>query len=361
MKADYRINIYNEAGTLQAIITNPLTFAYSRIVNAAGMSVMKIRGNHPVLSQLNEKWIIEVHRKPSGGVWRPEFAGYYQDILWEQKDKAPYATLTSYGLMIMLAWRISGYKANTTNRTAYYNKPAETIAKTLVSYNAGANATVANDRETDGVIAGLSVEADSGKGKSTDWFCAWQNLLETLQKLAEDGGGDFDLIRTGATTYEFKWYDGQQGTDKSSDVIFALERGNMANPTFKERNSLRVTSAIVGGQGEEDDREIEVVKSSDWSASSNFEAFVAATDVTTQAGLISRGETRLSEGQKIYEFGFEVLQTPSTQYGIHYDLGDLVGAINPFNGQVSKMKVTGVGVSLEESGNETVKVELRKV
>lgn len=361
MKADYRVDIYNESGVLQAIITNPLAITYSRLVNAAGILVMKIKGNHPILAQLSEKWIIEVHRKPKGSVWRPEFAGIYQDVLWEQKEKAPNATLTSYGLLIMLNWRISGYKANTVNRTAYYNKPAETIAKTLVEYNAGVSATVANGRETDGVIAGLTVEADSGTGKSTDWFCAWQVLLETLQKLAEDGGGDFDIVRTGATTYEFKWYDGQQGTDKSSDVIFALGRGNMANPTYKERNSLRVTSAIVGGQGEEDEREIEVVKSSDWSATSNYESFVAATDVTTQAGLISRGETRLAEGQKIYEFGFEVLQTPSTQYGIHYDLGDLVGTINPFNGQVSKMKVTGVGVSLEESGNETVKVELRKV
>ncbi len=361
MISDYRINVSNKAGVLQAVITDPISLTYTRTVNAPGILVMEIRGDHPILSNLEENWLIEIYRRPKGYSWRKEFTGYYQDIDWVQQDIAPRASLMANGIMVMLSWRVSGYTANMADRTAFTNKPAETIAKTLVSYNAGANATVANDRETDGVIAGLSVEADSGKGKSTDWFCAWQNLLETLQKLAEDGGGDFDIVRTGATTYEFKWYDGQQGTDKSSDVIFALERGNMANPTFKERNSLRVTSAIVGGQGEEDDREIEVVKSSDWSASSNYEAFVAATDVTTQAGLISRGETRLSEGLKIYEFGFEVLQTPSTQYGIHYDLGDLVGAINPFTAQNSKMKVTGVGVSLEESGNETVKVELRKV
>lgn len=360
MISDYRINVSNKAGVLQAVITDPISFTYTRIVNAPGILVMEIRGDHPILTNIEENWLIEVYRRPKGYSWRKEFSGFYQDIDWIQEDVAPRASLSAYGSMVMLSWRVSGYTANMADRTAFSNKPAETIAKTLVEYNAGPSATLANGRETDGVISGLSVETDAGTGKSMDWFCAWQNLLETLQKLAESGGGDFDLV-TGGSAYQFRWYDGQLGIDRSSDVVFALQRGNMANPRYRERRSSRLTSVIVGGKGEEEEREIAIVKSDDFSASDNYEGFLGATDVDTEAGLINRGQAKLAENRIAKEFYFTVLQSEASKYGVHYDLGDLVSAINPFNGAVYKMQVKSVNVALEKDGKETINIELKRL
>ncbi len=360
MRSDYRINLSDKDGVLQAVITDPISLTYSSTVNAPGILVTEIRGNHPILSAIAENWLIEVYRRPKGHAWRKEFSGFYQDIDWIQQDVAPRASLTANGIMVMLAWRVSGYTANMANRTAFTNKPAETIAKTLVEYNAGPSATVANGRELDGVIPGLSVETNHATGKVMDWFCAWQNLLETLQKLAESGGGDFDLVKTGAAAYEFRWYDNQLGIDRSADVVFSLQRGNMANPRYRERRSSRLTSVIVGGKGEEEEREIVIVQSDDFSETDNYEAFLGATDVETEAGLINRGQAKLAENQISKEFFFTVLQTEASKYGVHYDLGDLVSAINPFNNEVYKMQVKSVSVSLDEAGQETTYIELKR-
>lgn len=361
MISDYRINVSNKAGVLQAVITDPISFTYTRIVNAPGILVMENRGDHPILSNLEENWLIEVYRRPKGYSWRKEFSGIYQDIDWIQQDVAPRASLMANGIMVMLSWRVSGYTANMSDRTAFTNKPAETIAKTLVEYNAGPSATVANGRELDGVIPGLSIEADAATGKPMDWFCAWQNLLETLQKLAESGGGDFDLVRTGGSSYEFRWYENQLGIDRSSDVVFALQRGNMANPRYRERRSSRLTSVIVGGKGEEEEREIAIVKSDEFSSSDNYEAFLGATDVATEAGLINRGQAKLSENKISKNFFFTVLQSEASKYGVHYDVGDLVSAINPFNGEANKMQVKSASVSLGEDGKETISIELKRL
>src|SRR5690606_30648784 len=132
----------------------------------------------------------------------------------------------------------------------------ETVMKALVTYNATSSGTTADGRIRNVATGGLTitVEADGGGGNTVDWYCAHDHLLETLQKLARIAGGDFDLIKTAATTWDFKFYDGQRGTDRSSSVIFSLDHGNMARPRYQIDRREERTVAIVGGGGEGDDR-----------------------------------------------------------------------------------------------------------
>jgi hypothetical protein len=198
--------------------------------------------------------------------------------------------------------------------------------KTLVQYNAGASATTANGRIRDGVIEGITVAADGGFGNVISKGCAYENLLEALQKIAAIGGGDFDLVKTGAATWQFRWYTGQRGTDRTDSVLFALERGNMAAPEYTHDRVDERTVAIVAGQGEESDRAVEVRTGPDYAADNDIETFVEASDLTTTAGLQSRGDTELEESRARQQFEFAVLQTPGCFYGVHYGLGDLVKA-----------------------------------
>jgi len=81
-------------------------------------------------------------------------------------------------------------------------------------------------------------------------------------------------------------------------------------------------------------------------------------EVGDTAGLNSRGDQKLSEVEAVRAFAFDVLQTPETTYGVNYDLGDKVSAINPHNGTVHTQKVRAVSVAIDEKGSETVDVEL---
>ena len=62
------------------------------------------------------------------------------------------------------------------------------------------------------------------------------------------GLGDFDVVPYD-TGYEFRWYTGQLATVRTANILFAVERGNMANPVYKLDNREEKTIAIVGGQG----------------------------------------------------------------------------------------------------------------
>ena len=78
----------------------------------------------------------------------------------------------------------------------------------------------------------------------------------------------------------------------------------------------------------------------------------------TTAGQNARGDKKLDERQAQKLFSFQAVQTPATRYGIHYSLGDLVTAVNPFTGTSYTMKVKSVTLGMEESGAESVETEI---
>ena len=120
--------------------------------------------------------------------------------------------------------------------------------------------------------------------------------------------------------------------------------------------------AVVGGQGEGTARTVLPVTSSDYDVTANnIEFFVNATDVETTDGLTARGNKALAEKKIKDYFTFEVLQTPTCQYGVHYFLGDLVSAINPFTLVKATYKVMQVTVVVDKAGNMPEKVDIELV
>lgn len=361
MATQYRLDILTAAGVKLAEVTDFLALSYQRRVNAPGLLSFTLPGDHPVLSDIeHNSQVIVYRRNPEMGLaaWTPDFYGLYRGQRRQHTDHDLFVAACP-GVLTMLAWRIIAWKAGVTNRSRFDDKPAETIMKTLVQYNAGASATTANGRIRDGVIEGITVAADGGFGNVISKGCAYENLLEALQEIAAIGGGDFDLVKTGAATWQFRWYTGQRGTDRTDSVLFALERGNMAAPEYTHDRVDERTVCIVAGQGEESDRAVEVRTGPDYAADNDIETFVEASDLTTTAGLQSRGDTELEESRARQQFEFGVLQTPGCFYGVHYTLGDLVKARY---GPVSlTQKIVGISVSVDKKGVEGIDVELEAV
>ena len=365
MGTDYKIRVYNTSGVLKHEITDFQSLSYSKGVNLAGLANWQVNGAHPVVGDIADKWQVEIWRRipafagTAGVDWYRDFAGHYREPDWEGVDPGMFKALCP-GDLAMLGWRIVAWPAGKNLRSQFESDKAETVMKTLADYNAGPNATTGNGRQRTGSITGITIESDGANGNTVDWYCAYDNLLKTLQELALIAGGDFDLVKTGSSSWEFRWYTGQLGTDRTVTVIFANELGNMANPKFRQRRMKERTVAIVAGQGEGDDRDIEVRTGTDYSASNDLEMFVDARDVTigNSDALQDRGDQKLVEVEAEEEFEFDVLQIPSTLYGEHYFLGDLVTARSPFSGSELTRKVMAVDVTVERDGRERIRVGL---
>jgi len=360
---DYRVDVRDTAGALQFVLTDFTSLAYTKIVNAPGLLQIAMRGDHALMSTIADKWQLEVWRKPAGQVWARDFVAIYREPEWRH-DGSPLVTLAAPGLLSMLSWRIVAWYAEVVSRTFFDGVVSETIMKTLVNYNACALATVANGRLREGAVTGLTCAVDGTAGNTVDWYCAYDNLLDTLQKLALIAGGDFDIVKTSSTAWQFRWYTGQLGTDRTASVKFSMALGNMASPVYRENRIGEATAAIVGGQGNLSAREIVIRTGANYNVTTNnIEIFAAATDVAygNTAGLNSKGDGKLADTQANPTFTFDALQIPATLYGVDYFLGDLVTAINPYTDAALTQQVKSVTVSLGRDGSESIRPTFKVV
>lgn len=331
--------------------------SYAKRVNYPGLLTFNMHGDHAAVALLSNRSQIEVWRRNQrrGIDWYRDFGGLYLSQEHQYTDRDIF---TAYcpGQMWFLSTRIIAWYTATADRTAFTSDPAETIMKTLVDYNACANATTGNSRLRDGAVTGLSIQADGANGNTLDWSCAYKKLLTELQDLALVAGGDFDLIKTAAQAWQFRWYTGQRGTDRSATVIFSLDRGNMSNPHYRHSRIAEKTVAIVGGAGAEDNRDIVLRTGADYhSVSNNIEVFVGAGNLKTTAAQNAAGDRRLDELRARDAFSFDVEQTASCLYGADYELGDLVTA-RAF-GVEGTYKLIASTVTLNEDGSDQIDIE----
>jgi hypothetical protein len=377
MPAEYYINLTDTAGAVVAVVTGGMggdggetrsgftSLAYRNETNAPGYCQVTFPGNHPARSLLPTNGQVEVYRRNAdmGVSWYRDFVGIFRGQTHTSREAGEW-TIDVPGIMSVLGWRNVAWYAGTANRSTFASVAAETIMKTLVSYNAGSNATAANGRIRDGVTSAklsniwtISNQADGAGGTSKSWSCAWDNLLSTLQALDKSGaGGDFDLIKTAATTFEFRWYANQRGTDRTASVIFALERGNMSNPVYAYPRQNEATVAIVAGQGDGTSRVVTTRNGTDYTTSNDIEAFVDGRSYSTTAALQAIGDKVMFDRRARVSLGFDVLQAANAYYGAHYFLGDLVTA--RYLATSFTQKVNAVNVAFKGSGDEAITVEM---
>ena len=339
-------------------------FQYVKHVNSPGGLIVRLSGGHPLLDQLEENGQVEIWRN-AGADWYRDFTAIWTDDYdYEYRGEPAYVGYAP-GKMTILDWSTVAWAAGSANRSKFTAVEAETATKTLVQYNVTSDAGTANGRDLDwtGPFT-VTLEADRAQGAEIDVSCPRQPLLEILQEIALSGGGDFDLIRNASNPleYQFRWYHGQRGLDRTATVRFAVEMANMRNVTYRHRGSQAQTAAIVGGRGEGEAREIEPRFGNGDGANRHREVFVNATEVElgeTDA-LRVKGDRHLADNADTEVFSFEVAQTPSSKYGIHYCqdgvMGDLVTVVRPNDGQTQTHKIVEVTVAVDSSGRDSITV-----
>lgn len=361
MGVEYRLDCYKADYTAISQLVGIAdegfySLSLTKWVNRIGLMTFIIRGDHSLVDDLDNRAIIECWRRDAsvGIDWTLEFTGLFLRQRRTYKETGRFEVKCVSPLWLLSTRHIL-YYANVADKTAFTSDPAETIMKTLVDYNAGPNATVGNGRMRTPGTLNITIQADGANGNSKDWYCAWDNLLVSLQDLVQAGaGGDFDLVRTTGANWQFRWYTGQLGADRTATVLFSLGFGNMANPEYVHDRIGEATVALVAGQGQEEDRATVVRTGPDYSASNDVEIFVQGTSAATAAGLNSIGDAALEKRRAVGEFDFDVVQSGSVRYGRDYFLGDKVKA------RYQTIEVTRkiLGVQIKYDKDESVKVEL---
>lgn len=309
MGAEYELRIVDTAGSTQAVITDYLSLAYSRRRNEPGMLSFFVKDDHPALSYLTHNSQVEVYRRNGDISLSPyrDFVGVIRGLTWTTQE-ATSLRIDAPGIMHVLSWNIVGYTAGKANRNDFTSIVAETVLKNLVKYNVTASGTTADGRaraavDGSGKLSGLftiTLQTDAGGGNTltvSSEVLAWKNLLAALQDVTLIAGGDIDLIKTAATTFEFRFYAGQRGTDRSASLTFALDRGNMANPTFIDNRIEERTVVIVGGQDSGTARTLVTRTGTDYGASRMMEGFLNASQDLNTGALNAPATSRWTTGE----------------------------------------------------------------
>lgn len=331
-----------------------------REVNGIGFISFSISADHLAIPDLVHLTKVSLWRKDTSIPYYLENYGFILSRKWSfHPTLGRILTCIAVHPNWILSTRIVAWKSGTVNRSKFINQRVETIAKTLVLYNATGVALASAGRIRNGnyVAWGMNVEADALHGPLIDYYCSYYNLLGALQKLSVIGVGDFDMVPYVAG-YEFRWYDGQLGTDRTTTTLFAVECGNMFNPVYSMDNRAEQTIAIVGGQGEGVARDVVVRQGSGYSITNDIEHFLYATYIVTTAGLQSEGDRYLLNHKAINSFSFNALQTFSTQYGLHYFLGDKITIRNPFTNVDTAAKVISSSITLLPFEPDNIKITL---
>ena len=293
-EAIYEMRVYNTSGVLE-YVADDIDFAYTNQVNAAGFLRFAVDEDHRLAGNLSRDYRVDVYRSrvadtgESNAIARyVDFSGFVRNE--ERRADSDGTTRITYlcpGKRSLLGRAIVAYKAGVDLRSEFTSDKAETILKNLVKYNLTSSGTTGDGRVRNAPETRISIQADGAGGNTLDYACAYRNVLEVLQDVAAVGGGDYDLVQTGANAWEFRWYAGQLGTDRSATVTFSLAYGNMANPVLNRNWIDEKTVAIVGGQCEESDHTVVVRTGTDYSATVNSrEVCVNARDLTTTNALI---------------------------------------------------------------------------
>lgn len=359
------LSITNQSGEIVARFSDFLSLTSEKIVNGVGSIRFSVLASHPACQHIKAYRIVKLYRREARQQvgWYQENLGIILDVRYSiTANHAPQIEVAAFHPNFLLSTRIVAYLRGVQNRSQFLQVKTGLIAKQLVIWNATTAAGLEPHRLRDGqhTLFPIQVQASADSGANIDFSCPLHNLLAALQRLAIIGNGDFELADIGNGRFEFRWYDGGLGVDRSNVVLFALSRGNMANPRYELKNSQEVTVAIAAGKGEAILRQVAVCHSADYSVERDIEAFTYGSASATYEGLYTIAENFLGQHSAAPQLTFDIVQTPATYYGKHYFLGDAVSVHNPFTDEIFTAKIHAVTLSLQpqKGGSAQIAISL---
>jgi hypothetical protein len=210
-------------------------------------------------------------------------------------------------------------------------------------------------------IAMLSCEADTGEGDLLNLSYRYDNMADILEEIS-GLGSDWDVVEIAPGDYQFQVAFEQTGRDLTKDntegnapVTFSLENTNLMSLNFVDDRTAEITVVYSVGKliaGKRDITERVSLYGAHLSSTWNrIEGMVDATTQDNEAARLIAADSYLTDNTQKIEVTFQARQTADCLYGVHWDLGDMVGLY--FNNMYYPMRVTQVTVDVTAEG-ETI-------
>lgn len=265
----------------------------------------------------------------------------------------------------LLRRRVVDYDAD----TSYTDKTgaADDVMKAIVRENfVSATDTTRNLSSTL-----FSVDPDLGAAPSISKAFTRREVLAVLQELAEAATlagtyTTFDVVWNG-TGFVFRTFTGQRGVDNSGSAADPTKKRVLLGPAYRNLTDVEdtddateeATRIVAGGQGEGADRAIARANDTTRQGASPYnliEDFTNQNNTADSAQLADEADSllRLRRPRRVISGTF--VNIPGTQYGRHFNYGDLVVA--EVNGTNVTCRVDAVGITVA-GGRETLDVRLR--
>lgn len=220
---------------------------------------------------------------------------------------------------------------------------AETVIKGYVDDNIGPSAPV--ERAIDGLV----VEADEARGTTVSAAARFTNLQELIYDLAQVGGIGYRITQVG-DELEFAVY---EPTDRSATIRMDIQNRKL-NSAIYSYGTAKVTRAIVGGQGDAENRTFLERTSLDsleaeavWNR--RIEVFKDARQADSTDELETSGDEILADlGKTIVEMSVTPTDDETMVYGVDWGLGDRVTVVA--NDIEATAVVTEVGIQIGSDG-----------
>lgn len=232
---------------------------------------------------------------------------------------------------------------------------AETVVKTLVSWNAGPTAVAAR------VLPNLVIEADQARGQLVSAQARYQALSDMLEEVLTFDGGGYQIVYVPgpANMHRFEYI---SPVDRSQTVFLDLEFESVSMQQWIESDIDMRDSLYVAGQGEGVNRTIinRYLGGVARTGLNRREAFVDARDLNTAAALEDRGDSLLAQMAVDNRFAATLYERGSFRYGQHFQLGDIVTVQNRKWNMDVQARVVSATLNWAETEQPTVSLEIAR-
>lgn len=310
-------------------------FSFTQKLNARGEFSLTINANLPQAENLSVGQLLYLSPTMSGYITRKETIS--------QADVAnEVINLSGISLKDMIASRITeppeGEEAFT-----YEKQPTDTIVMDLI------NQLLVSPEDERKRIAIFELGEIFGVGTEQDFSTRLKPLdAQVYELLAVDNLGlrcSTDLNRKKATFSVIKGADRTIDQTRNAPAIFSLNMGTLEKAVMTQDITSYKTVGIAGGAGEGLERTIkEIPEDNTLSGFSRWETFIDLSDAKTDDELVSRGQTALTEFDKVYAIDG---QTRDADRFI-FSLGDTV-TIQDNQKNYQNVQVTGITRTFDAS------------
>lgn len=345
--------------------------SYTKEVNSVYTYEFSIQADDPRRDLFELDGLFEIYRAVPGCnvPWYREFIGLHRadrDSVSEKGEEL--FSSIGVGLNDFLARTIINYPPATIK--SYKDTVAETAMKEYVEENCGASATIANNRERDGVLQDFLVETDGAHGIAWEGDKAWNNLLDVLKDISRLSQIDFDVEwDEDVEKFYFRTFVDQLGEDRTTQgldsstglnsagnapVVFSLALGNMQNAK-REYNRISESNVVtVTGEGDGATVEVQVrantsaIDDSPWNRRE-----VSRPQSGYESEMQMFGDEVLEELSAKDILEFTPLMQSSCLYGKHFFFGDKITTL--FRGNTFHKRIYSISNSIQ-SFKEDLKI-----